>query len=135
MIPETIIIEDDNSEGIVISPTLTYRVDFLSGRILGMVSGEDAFMQAVHKSLSTIRYAHEIYDGRYGQELNDLIKKGYDYVVTELPRLINECLSQDDRVISTGDYSFAKTKLDSMVASFTVNSVYGQHKVVQEVQL
>ena len=50
-------------------PSKTYRLDLEEGRILGMVDGQEAVRQAIHKAIITPRWKCLIYDNQYGSEI------------------------------------------------------------------
>ena len=118
-----------------IAPTQTYRLDFVNKRIIGRVDRSDALMQAVKKIFSTDKYAYEIYDWYYGNELLKLIGQPYDYIVAQIPRIVKEALLVDDRIIGVTDFTFEKTSIDSMTVTFLIHSVYSKLTYVLEVLL
>lgn len=109
-------------------PSYTYKLDMEKSRIKGFVDEKDAILQAIYKILTTERYKHEIYSWNYGVELNDLIGKPLPYVYPEIERRVTEALTADDRIESVSDFSF-ENKDNSVIASFTVNSIYGDVKI------
>lgn len=139
MLPDTISIPqetaDTSAETFEVISTQTYRLDFVNKRIIGKIDGTDALMQAVQKIFSTDKYAYEIYDWYYGNELLKLVGKPYDYIVAQVPRIVREALLVDDRVNEVTDFEFAKTSVDSMTASFLIHSVYGDLTYALEVSL
>ena len=118
---------------IATQPTLTYKLDFESKRISKKIDDLDAVMQAVMKILYTERYSCVIYSGDYGVELEKLIGKDYDYIVSDIERIITEALTVDDRVTSISDLQIEKVATDAMRITFTVNTIYGSRSVTQEV--
>ena len=70
------------------------------------------------------RFRWQIYNTNFGNELNDLIGDDADYIMSEFPRMVDDALSVDDRVIDTADYVY-DINGDSMTVSFTVNTVFG----------
>lgn len=139
MLPETLATNvqtaETSAETFEVVPTQTYRLDFINKRIIGKINQADALMQAVQKIFSTDKYAYEIYDWYYGNELLKLVGKPYDYIVTRLPRIVREALLVDDRVVEVTDFKFDKTSIDSMTASFLIHSVYGNLPYTLEVSL
>lgn len=85
-------------------PSKTYRLDNDGKRIAGTVDGKDAVLQSIRKLLTTDKYAWEIYDWAYGNELYTLIGMSKDYISVEAPRLIREALLVDDRIIDVTDF-------------------------------
>lgn len=108
-----------------IMPTKTYRVDKVNGRIIGNIDEKEAVMQFIQKVLDTSKYAYEIYDWYYGNELNKLVGQEYDYIVTRIPAIIEEALLVDDRIKEVRNFMFNRNSIDSMSVSFYVDTVYG----------
>ena len=81
-------------------PTNTFLIDWSSGQISGMDEGLKAMRQAVEIVLQNERFRWQIYDSNFGTELEDLIGEEYDYIVSELPRRIEEAFSMDSRILS-----------------------------------
>lgn len=118
---------------VVNQPSLTYRLDFERKRISGFIDNEEAIMQLVMKILYTERYAYVIYSSQYGVELDRLIGKDYDFIVSDLERTITEALLADDRILSITDFVAEQTAIDRMTVTFTVNSVVGSANINTEV--
>ena len=136
MIPET-----RNSDNLIDSeefespPSLTYRLDFTNKRIIGKVDDKEAVMQFIKKVLYTSKYAYASYDWYYGNEILALVGMPYDYIVTELPRIVDEALLVDDRILSIENWAFKKTSVDSMEVSFLVRTIFGTVKYETEVSI
>lgn len=135
MIPETqdYFMQDESSENFEVLPTKTYRIDPVNKRIIGTIENVDAVMQFIRKVLSTDKYAFEIYDWYYGNELLKLVGQSYDYVVARIPNIFKEALMVDDRIVNVRDFTFNKSSIDSVVVSCTVDTVYGVITYEQEV--
>ena len=131
MIPEQQV--DLTNLEVVSQPSLTYKLDFERKRISGKIDNEEAIMQLVMKILYTERYAYVIYSSQYGVELDRLIGKDYDFIVSDLERTITEALLADDRILSITDFVTEQTAIDRMTATFTVNSVVGSVNINTEV--
>lgn len=106
-------------------PSRTFLIDWPSKRIMGMDSGLAAMRQTVDTILQTERFAWQIYSSRFGRELEDLIGEEYDYVVSELPRRIEEALSVDNRILSVGEFEFSQQGGDTVACKFKVVTVFG----------
>ena len=134
MIPKTLnadnLIDIDEFES---SPSLTYRLDFINRRIIGKVDGKEAVMQFIKKVLDNRKYAYEIYDWYYGNELLGLVGMSYDYFSVEAPRIVEEALLVDDRITYIDSWSFTRLSADSMEISFLVHTIYGDIKYTKEV--
>ena len=131
MIPEQQV--DLTNLEVVSQPSLTYKLDFERKRISGKIDNEEAIRQLVMKILYTERYAYVIYSSQYGVELDRLIGKDYDFIVSDLERTITEALLADDRILSITDFVAEQTAIDRMTATFTVNSVVGSVNINTEV--
>lgn len=137
MIPSSseLVQEEQNSGAFEIRPTKTYKIDFENKRIIGTVDDKDAVMQFIRKVLSTDKYAFEIYDWYYGNELRKLIGQTYDYAVTRIPNIFREALLVDDRITNVHDFTFTKPTIDSILVVCFVDTIYGQIKYEQGVSI
>ena len=118
--------EDDiNSESRIYR---TYRMDFDKKRIGSMIDGKEAVAQAIWKILSTTRFAYLIYDDQYGCDIFSKINDSgltEDYLESDIPVMIEDALSYDERVTGVSDYSYEIISHDSVHVSFTANTIYG----------
>lgn len=137
MIPDssTSLIENEEIENFQILPTKTYRIDPVNKRIIGTIEGRDAVLQFIRKVLSTDKYAFEIYDWYYGNELIKLVGHSYDYVTTRIPNIFKEALLTDDRITDVRDFVFTQITLDTLAVSCQIDTVYGTIKYEQEVNI
>lgn len=137
MIPESrdFFSQDENSENFEILPTKTYKLDLVNKRIIGIIDGREAVFQHICKVLSTDKYAYEIYDWYYGNELLKLVGQSADYAITRIPNIFNEALLVDDRITGVRDFTFNQTAIDTIVASCIVDTVYGPIEYTQEVAI
>lgn len=133
MIPEQQV--DLTNLEVISQPSLTYKLDFERKRISGKINNEEAVMQLVMKILYTERYAYVIYSSQYGVELDRLIGKEYDFIVSDLERTITEALLADDRILSITDFTTEQTEIDRMTASFKVNTIIGATNISTEVNI
>ena len=106
-------------------PGFTWHV--VDNRIRGMCDDREALEQTIYHILSIERYQYVIYPQSYGSEIADLIGKPHDYAATELKRTITEALTQDDRIVSVGEWDivFGEDK-DALTVGFTVETIYGE---------
>ncbi|WP_276358399.1 DUF2634 domain-containing protein [Cohnella caldifontis] len=130
MIPTGSTIADAATEE-VRQPSRTYKLDFASGRVAGMTDGLDAVKQAVSKILQTDRFRYEIYSFDYGHELGTVVGGSPAFVRSEVSRLIQEALLQDDRVTAVQNMQ-VNFEGDSLTAAFTVVTDLGSFE--QEVR-
>lgn len=105
-------------------PSRTWIIDRNTMQVGYMDEGLEAVRQAVEIALNVDRFRWQIYNTNFGNELKDLIGDDADYIQSEFPRMVDDALSVDDRVIDTTDYIFTVNG-DSMAVSFTVNTVFG----------
>jgi len=115
-------------------PSYTHKLVIDRNRVSGMTDQRDALFQAVYLILNVERYTYPIYSWRYGVELADLIGKPKDYAMSEIKRRITEALTQDDRITAVDDWSF-ETGRKSVLAHFTVYTIYGDLEVTKEVEI
>ena len=135
MIPESNIFEEELLE--LEYPGNTYKIDTSiesNQRINGYVNDLEAVEQAIYLILSTERYEHLIYSWDYGVELADLIGKPIPYVMSEVPRRVEEALIQDDRIESVKDFEFERNK-DKLDVTFTVVTNIGNISTSLEVSI
>lgn len=125
ILPQSIQIDYDTTSSTVY-PSQTYTLDFETGQVYASIDDLDSVKQAITKILSTDRYAYEIYDGYYGNELFTLVGKPYEYVVVEIPRVLNEALLKDERILGVGSYTFKRVSVDSIEIEFQVDTIYGR---------
>lgn len=137
MIPDSqeLLTEEQNVEAFEVLPTKTYHIDPVNKRIIGTVEGRDAIMQYIRKVLNTDKYAFEIYDWVYGNELQRLVGHPYDYVVTRLPNIFKEALLVDDRIKDIRDFTFTRSAIDAISVVCYIDTVYGEIKYEQEVPI
>ena len=116
-------------------PSRTYKVDFERGRVSGTADGIKAMEQAIFLILNTDRFRHLIYSWSYGNELSSVVGKDTAFAKSEISRLVTEALTQDDRIISVGDFVFSQTDKNDLKVSFTVDTVIGIIKAQTEVSI
>lgn len=116
-------------------PSKTYKIDIASGEILAsFVDYSDAIRQSVIKAILTARERYIIYSSNYGSEIYNILGKGYsqEYLELEIPRLINETLMVDDRIIGTNTYTIERKGSDIYI-SFTVETNVTDNVLVEVV--
>lgn len=132
-------------------PTKTYRLDLEEGRILGMIDGQDAVRQAIHKAIITPRWKCLIYDNQYGSEIETAViqsqgRASHDYIEAVVPGFVRDALRPDRRITLVYNFVFAftpedKAKLfpdlfeavgddgDAVFVSFYADTIYGTVQV------
>ena len=106
-------------------PTIQHQMLMESGRIIGKCDGLEAVKQAIYKILNTERYEYPIYSWQYGVELADLFGQTPDYVMPEIERRVTEALTMDDRITGADSFEFDRPQKNSILATFTVHTIYG----------
>ena len=106
-------------------PSLTWRIDWHSNRIVGMIDGKEAVKQAIMVILQTMRFWFVIYSWNFGFEGDALIGKSEAILHSEVRRLLTEALTQDDRIISVEGVTVDWVKGRAAGISFTVNTTEG----------
>ncbi|MEG1564771.1 MAG: DUF2634 domain-containing protein [Bacteroides sp.] len=109
-------------------PSLTYALDLERGRILGKTDGVSAVQQAISKAILTPRFKCLVYDNQYGSEIKNTILAGDttpEFVETELPRLVEDALKPDSRVLCVRDFTFSFTG-DTVQIKFTADTIFGE---------
>ncbi|WP_424571947.1 DUF2634 domain-containing protein [Weissella soli] len=124
--------EDDDIEEVTL-PSLTYQVS--NGRIIGNIDGLDAMRQAIDKLLRTERFIFEIYSDQYGNDLDELIGKEYEYVEADIARVLDEAIMGDDRVDSVEVTAIAQQSSNSLLANVSVTTMYGTITTEVEVEV
>lgn len=132
-------------------PSKTYRLDLEEGRILGMVDGQEAVRQAIHKAIITPRWKCLIYDNQYGSEIEAAVIQSqghasHDYIEAVVPGFVRDALRPDRRITLVYNFVFAftpedKAKLfpdlfeavgddgDAVFVSFDADTIYGTVQV------
>lgn len=106
-------------------PTNTFLIDWTSRQIVGMDDGLAAMRQAVEIILQNERFRWQIYSSHFGSQLEELVGEEYDYIVSDLPRRIEEAFSADSRILSVENFNFSESGTGSLVCSFDVVTVFG----------
>lgn len=114
-------------------PSLTYKLDIDKKRIAGKADGIEAMKIAVAKILTTERYSRVIYTGQYGVELERMIGQDYNFIASDIERTLNEALLADDRIFGIASLEMKQVSLNSLEASFTVKTVFGELDFTTEV--
>ena len=115
-----------------IETTRTYKV--IDNSVSGYIDELEALEQAINNVLNTEKYTYPIYSFDYGIELENLLGKDLEYIKIELKRRIEDCLLEDERIISVSDFSFNQDG-DSLYCSFNVISIYGEISIDKEVDI
>lgn len=98
-------------------PSKTYRLDLEEGRILGMVDGQEAVRQAIHKAIITPRWKCLIYDNQYGSEIEAAViqsmgRASNEYIEAVVPGFVRDALRPDSRITLVYNFVFAFTPED-----------------------
>lgn len=108
-------------------PALTYRLNFGTALLGGMVDGMDALKQFIVKTLLTNRSHYRIYSDDYGCELESLIGSDVTeaFIQAEIPRTVREALIYDDRIDDVTNVA-ARREGDAVFITATIESIYGE---------
>lgn len=113
-------------------PSKTFKLDIDKSRCVGFIDELEAVKQAIFLMTSIERYEHIIYSWDVGIELKDLYGQPAPYVASELPRRLQECLLQDDRITAVD--SFEVTIVQKKVhVKYTAHTIYGDIETESEV--
>ncbi len=110
------------------TPSLTYFLDFENGRIAGKIDGLGAVNQAIKKALTTARFKCLIYDNQYGSEIKELVLSKNitkELLEAEIPRLVEDCLSVDTRILKVYDFEFSIAE-DKAYIKFKADTIFGE---------
>lgn len=110
---------------ITAQPSKTWIIDRDAMQVSRMDEGLESVRQAVEIALNVERYRWTIYDANFGSELDGLAGEDEAYITAELPRMVEDALSPDSRVIAVDNYVFTRLDTTSMRVTFTVHTVYG----------
>lgn len=124
-------IEDDIEE--VTLPSLDYKV--ANGHIAGWVDGREAMVQAIDKIAKTDRFTYPIYDDQYGNDLQELFGKDFDYAKVEIGRMLREAFMADDRVDSVTVDDIQQFDSTSLTVTASVDTIYGTIPAESEVAI
>lgn len=114
-------------------PSLDYRVQ--NGRIAGYVDEREAMVQAIDKIAKTDRFTYPIYSDQYGNDLQELFGKDFDYAKVEVERMLEEAFLADDRVNSVTVDDIQQTDSTSLTVTASVDTIYGTIPVESEVAI
>lgn len=106
-------------------PSKTWIIDRDSMQVSYMDEGLESVRQAVEIALNVERYKWQIYSANFGSELDGLVGEDEAYIIAEIPRLVEDALSPDSRVVGVDNYTFERTGMNTLSVSFTVHTVYG----------
>lgn len=112
-------------------PSMTYRLDFENGRIVGRVDKLEAVNQAIKKAIITPRFKCLIYDNQYGSEIEEaIISKDAttDYIEAVTEGFIKDALRPDTRILSVYDFQF-EFKEDKAYVFFRADTVFGKTEI------
>lgn len=122
-----------NELDLLVQPSKTYKVKWFDKHIDGIVDDYDAVYQAVQKILNTERAAYPIYTSNYGVELERLIGKDLSFVKTDLPRILNEALTADERVLGIQNLNILSAEGADLEVEFEVKTIFGTLSVTNTV--
>lgn len=124
-------VEDEVEEETL--PSFTYLVR--NSRIISMVDGQVAMVQAVDKILRTERFVYPIYDDQYGNDFEELIGKDFDYAEVEVDRMLIEALEADDRVTDVSIEETERVDAITLRVAGSCETIFGTIPIESEVTL
>lgn len=122
---------DDPEDDEDVETSLTFKVN--SGRIGGKIDDQEAMIQAISKIMETERSVYPIYSEDYGNDLDELVGKSFDFIETEIERVLEEAFEEDERVTGVSVDAIEETDSTSLIVTATVSTIYGELEVTQEV--
>lgn len=108
-----------------------YGINFETGQLTGkIVEGIEAVKVWAWIVIQVPRYRYYVYSWNYGQEYDELVGKGYsaEYMKTELKRMTEECLLQNDYITGIENFEYEK-KEDEVNLSFKILTTLGDTEV------
>ena len=105
-----------------------YELDFNTGQLTGKILEDKAALKMwIYKALLTNRYVYPIYSWDYGQDLEELIGRGYetDFIKSEVERRVQECLMINEHIKGCSNFDISLIN-DQLQISFTVNTTFGE---------
>ncbi len=116
-------------------PSKTYRLNIENNTVSGICDGKEAVKQAVYKILKTERYKYVIYSRNYGSEFEKLYGKQMSYVKSIIKSVISDALMADDRIKNISNFTVEKTDKTDLTVDFTVESIFGDIDISEEVRV
>lgn len=113
------------------APSLTYKIDFNKGRIIGRADGQEAVKQAIHKALITPRFKCLVYDNQYGSELEDAViaqDATPEYIAAVAEGFVRDALKPDSRILEVNDFDIS-FEGDAAIISFTATTIFGETEI------
>lgn len=115
-------------------PDKTYRLDFASNSINGMIDETRAREQAIMKIIMTEAEEYLIYDYDYGCALVDLIGEQPPLVQSDVKDAIETGILADDRFESV-EFTSEKMERGRLTLSLTVTCTDGEEITIEEVEV
>lgn len=116
-------------------PGRTWWINPATNRLEGFVDGRQAIAQAIEKALATERFVYPIYSWNYGAEINNLIGEPFSIVEAELPRIVQEAVLADERVLEVKQLTVTRQSRSSVFVTFTAVTQYGEIPTEKAVKL
>jgi len=128
--------EFDLSRGVVFQdqPSLTWIADPVTHRLRGRGDNYEAVRQAVEIIVNVERFRWQIYTPNFGTDFDNLLGRDAGYVASELQRRLTDAFLPDNRILGIASFSYTADG-DTLTASVTVNTVFGEVNTTVEVQL
>lgn len=107
-------------------PDADYKIDFDTGRIGGIVAGDDALRQSIRLRLLTERGAYPIYSEYYGLPFPAFARLKGDVCFIQIKNYITQTLLQDGRVANVDSFAFSLAGDGGIHVSFRVLTQSGE---------
>lgn len=123
-------VEIDNIENDeAVETSYTYKIDWDTGRIIGMIDGVGAVEQFVKKAILTPRFKCLIYDAAYGSEIHAELADSEvtnEYIEADMKRLVKEAIGNDERILDIESVQYLHMeKKDEAFVRITLNTIFG----------
>ena len=105
-------------------PSKTWLLDHTNRRIVRIIDGAAAVLQAAFCAIQTPRGAHVIYSGQYGSDLYSLVGRDREYALSEGRRMIQDALGGDPRIVSVSNF-----RTDGDAAVFDLQTIFARSEV------
>ena len=132
--PQSSLLNLNTEQQLQYMPSKAFYIDFQNKKIIGMTDGKKAMEQSIYLMLNTGRYEHLIFSWNYGEEINKLLGEPKDLAKVEIPRLLNECLLTDDRILLIDDIIVTDVE-EGLHVSFTAVTIHGDISIESEVKV
>lgn len=113
-----------------------YNFDIENKKISHKITNREALKRWIQRAIMTERNTYPQFSSNYGVEIEHLKGKPLAFVVLNLQRTIEDALRNREEIENIYDFQYQvpETKRDSVVITFSVNTIYGTWKHTIEVK-